>query len=273
MSTQNPEVTSFDELLASVEQRFLRTAKQHREEFDAFLSTRPPLRACRSHPEVTRQLDPELSRRSSFGQDKRAVYTPCPKCEAEAMLSKVNDALRSGGVPKELMHATLDNWKPRNETEAEHLERVRQFTTVRRGTLIMLGDVGTGKTHLAVGVARLFAKPVMVKQSALLRKLRATYRDRTAEDPVPICQNAGLLVLDEIGLSVGGRDELPMLHDILDHRHCEMLPTVLTGNLHPGELRELIGERLDDRLHESGFEVLNFTGPSQRAAARERYFS
>jgi DNA replication protein DnaC len=80
-----------------------------------------------------------------------------------------------------------------------------------------------------------------------------------------------LLVLDDAGLSAGGRDELPMLHEILDYRYGRKLPTVVTSNLPWDELRNLFSERMEDRLRQCSFEVLTFSGPSYRSQLRNQY--
>jgi len=107
----------------------------------------------------------------------------------------------------------------------------------------------------------------------LLRRLRDTYRNKAAVDPVDECQQAGLLVIDEMGVSSGGRDEFPMLHEVLDYRHGERKPTILTGNLSWDELKDVIGARLSDRLKESASAILSFSGQSYRSQARTRYFA
>jgi DNA replication protein DnaC len=137
----------------------------------------------------------------------------------------------------------------------------------------MLGNVGTGKTHLAVASMRHFEKALLVKQSTLLWRLRKTYRDASADDPIEPCQKTKLLVIDEMGLSQGGRDELPMLFEILDYRHGEFLPTILTGNIEWPEMAELLGARLVDRLRQSAFNVLNFGGNSHRPRGKADYFA
>ena len=112
----------------------------------------------------------------------------------------------------------------------------------------------------------------MVKQASLLRLLRATYGDKKADDPIEKAQYARLLVLDDAGLSSGGRDELPMLHEVLDYRHGERLPTIVTTNLPFEQLSDALGERMADRLRESTFRILTFNGSSHRREAREHYF-
>jgi DNA replication protein DnaC len=169
----------------------------------------------------------------------------------------------------------LDNWTPRNSAEAQHLETARRFAMeVRRGFLVLIGPVGVGKSHLAVACMRVGRDDgLYVTQNMLLRRLRATYTDKRAIDPVGDCQEAGILVLDEMGLSSGGRDEAPMLHQILDYRYGRKKPTILTSNLPWDELLAQLGERLADRMRECAYGVLVFAGESHRADASARYFS
>ena len=176
-----------------------------------------------------------------------------------------------------MLACSLDNWTPSNVAERQHVEDVRHYAkTIRRGFLILLGPVGVGKSHLAVGVVRHFKDRgnVFVKQSALLlRQLRATYDDRDADDPIKKCQAAPLLVLDEMGLSGGGKDELPMLSEILSYRYEQEKPTVITSNLSWDELQDELGDRLSDRMREAAYKVLVFSGPSHRSERREAYFA
>ena len=110
-----------------------------------------------------------------------------------------------------------------------------------------------------------------VTQMDLLDKLRETYRNRYADDIVERCQNTSLLVLDEIGLSGGGRDEFPMLHSIMSHRIGARLKTVITGNVKPSELVTVFGERVVDRLRESSLKPVILTGASYRIHQRAEY--
>jgi DNA replication protein DnaC len=129
------------------------------------------------------------------------------------------------------------------------------------------------RPNLAVGVMRVFAGPVIFKQNTLLRALRTTYKDPDAPDPILTCQNADLLALDEVGVSSGGRDEYPMIHEIIDRRIGEFAPTVITSNSTIEQLRETLGPRLVDRVRQAAFKVLNFGGESHRADLRSQYLA
>jgi DNA replication protein DnaC len=250
-------------IVARLEATF-RTATQARQEF---VTTLPASSPCPRHPEIQRPRD---GRRSWL--ERRVMFGPCPVCEQALRQRLENERLLRMGVPDILCHATLENWPAADEQAAANLAAVQEFAQVRRGFLVLLGDVGRGKTHLAVGVLRTFKSGWLVTQSDLLRRLRATYRDREAENPVQAAQDAGCLVLDEMGHSTGGADELNLLHDVLDYRHGHRKPTILTGNVGYDQICSVIGGRMADRLRESAFAVLSFGGSSARPMVRERYF-
>jgi DNA replication protein DnaC len=199
---------------------------------------------------------------------RELVYSPCSVCASEAEAGR----LRGQGAPANLLHCTFENWQAEDEQSKAHLATVRDFAAKGRGFLVLLGNVGTGKSHLAVAVMRQSRRALFVTQAGLLRRLRETYRNSEADDPVEQCQRTPLLVIDDVGLSVGGRDEFPMLHEILDHRYGEYLPTILTGNFSWDAVRDILGERLCDRLCESAHAILHFGGHSHRRERHKDYF-
>jgi len=202
-----------------------------------------------------------------------AKYEECKECANERQSEEQRERLRKQGVPSNLLHATIENWNAPGNDSRLIVDKAREFAAKRRGFLVLLGaDKGTGKTHLAVAVMRQFKNGRFIKQSTLLHELRRSYSDKAAQDPIETCKRVGILVLDEIGVSPGGRDEFPMLHDILDHRYGEKLPTVLTSNLDFDGLKEVIGERIADRLKEAAFSIFHLTGPSHRASRKDDYF-
>jgi len=242
---------------------------------DNFLREQPTQIECDTHADQKRDLavDDTKDHCRTYPSNPdgwKPTYYSCPICREEHAQKR----LRQAGVPEVLLHASLDNWKPKDRHEKQHLADVSKFAEeIRRGFLVLLGPVGTGKSHLAVACLRRFNSGVFVKQSSLLRKLRATYNDRNASDPIDRCQAASLLVLDEMGLSGGGRDEAPMLSEILSYRYERRLPTVVTSNLTWNELTSELGDRLADRMREAAFRILTFDGASHRAAMRDAYFA
>lgn len=253
--------------------RMISASNKRSEKIQNFIASQPQNVFCEQHPHITRQISMEETRKaySDYLAELKPIYDPCQICANDRAEVELRLRLRLQGVPENLLHATLDNWTP-NANEAEFLQCIRAFTIAKRGSLILLGGFGTGKTHLAVGVMRLFNSAFFVKQSTLLRMLRETYSNHIAVDPVVKCQKTDLLILDEMGLTSGGKDELPLLNEILDFRHGARKPTILTGNMDWPGLSEIIGQRLSDRLRESAYRILVFSGKSHRSEAHGRYF-
>jgi DNA replication protein DnaC len=258
--------TNLDQQLERLRQSAERASSDRR----AFMATQPQIIRCRVHPDCERIIDERITATATannFGK-LRAGYTPCSKCIEDAQLVR----LSGFGLPENLIHATFENFSPDDEADAGHVEVVKSFCEAKRGTLVMLGGYGTGKSHLSAAALRTFGKGWFVKNSTLLNSLRDTYRDKLAFNPIERAQSARLFVLDDAGLSAGGKDQLPLIHEILDYRHGERLPTIITSNLSWDGLTGVIGERMSDRLRESAFRILNFTGKSHRREARQRYF-
>ena len=241
---------------------------RRKDKVQKLIDAAPATIECEKHGTVL-----SVDHRKSY--DRMAVvYQTCPGCAADEHEEKIQDWLRGSGIPSNLLKATLKNWTPSNPQEEANLERVSQFAfEASAGFLILLGDVGTGKTHLAVGVARETEGSVVFKtQSELLRQLRATYDDKQAESPIPKAKRAALFILDEVGISGGGKDELPMINEILSHRYTEKLRTIITSNFGIEKLKASLGERMADRLSECCYAALYFGGASHRRNAKAKYF-
>lgn len=239
-------------------------AAKHRKEIERFASKLPKQKPCPQGggPHV---IDVDAISRASWAEGKReAIYAPCVKCRQES-----NDSqwMTRAGVPSVLAHASLDNWKTRTDVDKRILSNVREFAENGNGFLILSGQVGLGKSHLAVAVMRKRGYGRIITQTRLILKLRERYQNQFAEDVISKCKVTKLLVLDECGFMTGGRDELPAIYEILDYRHGETLPTVLTTNIPVSQFDEAFGDRLADRLRcHQPFVVLS--GQSWRGASR-----
>lgn len=151
----------------------------------------------------------------------------------------------------------------------EHFEE--NYRTGR--SLILAGGVGTGKTHLASGMAQAVirqfgASALVVSVAEIVRVAKgtmakgATYTERDVIDELA---RVDLLAIDEVGAQRGTEYELGLLHEIIDRRYHLVVPTVLVSNLRVEELKDYIGDRAIDRLRQGGGKAVGFTWPSMRA--------
>jgi DNA replication protein DnaC len=229
---------------------------------------------CPAHDEPTeRRITWEPHNDYGSPPDHRTVrfscqFEPCPVCR-----------VASAGFPPLHQQCTFENFTADTDELQANLAKAREFAADPKGILLMLGRVGTGKTHLAASIVRALGRGRYLRHLDLVNRLRASYArpgresdpEELPEDIAEACRNASLLVIDELGVATGGNDGDVLLHDILDHRIGSYRPTVLCANIPAGEMAGHVGDRLADRFRQAHFAVLNFTGPSRRRDGNAAY--
>ena len=122
-------------------------------------------------------------------------------------------------------------------------------------SLMIVGPVGTGKTHQAFGAIRsLAARGVTVSWHAdtapsLFASLRP--RDgRDGESEYRKIATTDLLLLDDLGAAKGSEWTEETLYRLINDRYEAMLPSLFTSNIPPTELRNVLGNRITSRLAE-----------------------
>ena len=99
--------------------------------------------------------------------------------------------------------------------------------------LTLFGGYGAGKTHLAISIAqRADLQVVWANCTDLFSYLKTRFKI-DFDDEVERIKTAQLLVLDDLGANrfTPWADE--KLYEIVNHRHQERLPTVITTNFSP----------------------------------------
>lgn len=154
-----------------------------------------------------------------------------------------------------------------------YAERFHQNLEIGKG-LIIMGKIGTGKTHLAAAVLHKVISQmrtgILMAVPELLDKIRATYREDApigSETLLEELKKVNLLILDDIGKerpTIWARERL---YVIINARYENMLPTVYTTNCNEEELRQQIGEAITSRIYETCEPVL-LTGSDYRKKKR-----
>lgn len=139
------------------------------------------------------------------------------------------------------------------------------------GGIILYGNVGTGKTHLAISIIKSVVRNHFqccryVNVFDLIGEIRSTwgnYDKHESEVIKKFCQY-DLLVIDEIGVQFGNKAEKVSLFQIMNQRYNFKLPTILISNLDEAGIIDCIGEPLVDRVFDRNGGMLKFTGESKR---------
>jgi DNA replication protein DnaC len=142
------------------------------------------------------------------------------------------------------------------------------------------GDVGVGKSHLAVALMRDYLKsikpeydeqrkeyyfddltdhlPCFIEVPELLLRIRDTYRSRTGtyidkgieteKDIVEHFTKTPFLVLDDLGTEKASDFSTLMLYLIINRRCTSGKTTIITSNLNLDEIRERLSDRISSRI-------------------------
>jgi DNA replication protein DnaC len=139
-------------------------------------------------------------------------------------------------------------------------------------SLLLLGPVGTGKTHESFGAIRQIAHSgVAVSWAAITAAdLYAELRPKERGNPEAAMaryQKIPLLLLDDLGAAKTSEWTEEITFRVINHRYEHHLATIVTSNLGGAELRNGLGERVASRLREMSRQVA-LKGEDRRRALR-----
>jgi DNA replication protein DnaC len=225
-------------------------------------------------------------------------HTPkCPSCEMEALAAqeaadaarkklveaqsshvRLAQRLKRADIPPRFADRSFDMFRAETEEQRRALAiaeaYAENFVEIRKKgqSMILFGKIGTGKTHLACAILNYAAHHCGAEARYLsfakaIRSVKQTYAKgnaMTEQQALDALAVPDLLVLDEVGVQFGSEAEKIIGFEIVNTRYEAMKPTIIISNLTMPELRECLGDRVIDRLRESGGKAVEFAGDSQR---------
>jgi DNA replication protein DnaC len=190
-------------------------------------------------------------------------FTGCLQCHLERL-----------GITPDEAHACFKSFLVDPPDLQQHLDACRAFAAAPKGVLLLLGNCGTGKTHLAIAIMReLLRRGVydlrFVKHRHFLAEhWRAqrpvSFGDEQPTSPLVQCQEAAVLVYDELTVAADSRSCEDVLLDLFEYRIGHFKPSVITANVSRTELEAALGTRLFDRFRRASFALLEFGFESKR---------
>lgn len=216
-------------------------------------------------------------------------HSQCPECvkvelaviDSGLRELRVADLMDNAGIARRFEACEFDNYQAINQDAATNLAACQRYTSswperLNAGTgLVMTGNCGTGKNHLAVSMAKSIIRDHLAKVEItdvmrLTRAVKSTWRhnaEMTEEEVIERFASLDLLIIDEVGVQFGSPTEMTILQEIINARYESILPTILISNLTFDQLKDTIGERILDRVTDGGRNRLAFGWGSFRAIA------
>jgi DNA replication protein DnaC len=212
------------------------------------------------------------------GKKKSPQVTRCD-CRVDA---KTERLLANARIPKRYEHCSLESFHTEFEGRHESSLAKARLTAgrfveeypVKSTGLLLIGPVGVGKTHLAVGIVRELVQQkgigcLFYDYRELLKEIQNSYNPSVSTTELSILRpvfEAEVLVLDELGAVKPTEWVWDTVSHILNTRYNDKRTTIITTNYPDAPevmeadavrraARELtlgdrIGDRMLSRLHE-----------------------
>ena len=211
----------------------------------------------------------------SHGSDRRVTRCDC------RLQARTQALLAAARIPKRYEHCELSEFDTRfHPSLPSALLAATKFVEeypIEKTGLLLVGTLGVGKTHLAVGIA----KSLILKKAVpclfcdyreLLKQIQNSYNDSVKATELEVLHpvfDAEVLILDELGVVKPPEWVWDTVSLILNTRYNDNRTTIITTNfedqpaagvarsLSPARaaarqetLGDRIGERMRSRLHE-----------------------
>ena len=165
------------------------------------------------------------------------------------------------------------NFQPKiNKQQFLDFESLRFLET--NNNILLIGNSGVGKTHLATAIGIAAAKKrvstYFIKCHDLISQLKKAHIENRLETRIKHFSKYRLLIIDEIGYLPIGEEEAKMFFQLIDMRY-ESKSTIITSNINLSDWGKIFSDSLiasailDRLVHHSS--IVNILGNSYRTAS------
>lgn len=220
-------------------------------------------------------LDEELARVAREATPCAELLERLLALEAGALTERqIERRVREAKLPERKVLTDFDFGFQSGVDKRQILELSTLAFAGRRQGVILAGNSGTGKSHLAKALLLLGCQKNFrcryVTASTMLRELLASLADNTLEQALKRFLAPEILLIDEVGfdrLEQHDAKNACLFHKVIDGRYCKG-STIITTNIDFKELGDYLGDpvitaaTVDRMIHHSV--IITIQGPSWR---------
>jgi len=177
--------------------------------------------------------------------------------EAKELLQRerqkqIDEIIQNSGIPMRFRGKTFENYNPDDNPiaykKAKHF--AESFPDVDKG-LLLVGTVGTGKTHLAAAISNMLINKLYSvyfgNATDIMSFIKSTYsKDAKITEGEAInlmTEDINLLVIDDLGKENETSNTLAVLYQIVNRLYENEKPVIITTNYNSIDLARKLGER------------------------------
>jgi DNA replication protein DnaC len=211
-----------------------------------------------------------------FGHPHFGVLFPCDCKQVEKEQRRIEELERISNLDA-FRDKTFESFDPDVAGVRLALNRSVEYAKRPQGWLILFGNYGVGKTHLAAAIAnerlQRQSEVLFAIVPDLLDHLRSTFGPSSEveyDNRFEMIRDVALLVLDDLGTENTTPWAREKLFQIINHRYNYALPTVITSNRKPEDIDQRIFSRMSDRTLSQEIIMIN-AGDYRRLSIQQRY--
>lgn len=196
--------------------------------------------------------------------------------------------MKTMAIPEEHEDKTIENFEERpsnsivdaRDMVEQRLNQLHETNDI--DSLVLLGDIGTGKTHLMASIyhgitayndqirgegSDYYPRPSeWYNFTDFIKSVKESYDERN-KNPMKRAKKTTYLFFDDVGNESPTDHNASLFYQIIDYKYRNHEPVFLTSNRSADQFINRYGQAVMSRLHSMG-EILHLTGPDYRENQR-----
>lgn len=170
----------------------------------------------------------------------------------------INKIYKQNYIGRKFQNLNFENFNRNSENELA-IEIAKDYvnkniTSAKNNGLIIMGESGVGKTHLAASIANKLIENdkivLMGRLTTLLDMIKGTFKDNTKSENelIELYSNVDMIIIDDLGTEKISNWALEKLYTIIENRNENRLPIIITTRFNKQGLIERFSQCLDEQL-------------------------
>lgn len=171
------------------------------------------------------------------------------RCECQEIIDAGN-RLKKSGISEEFLKKSFDNYNDRDkiplhiakDKAMKYCERFQEIRHERFNSILFMGQVGSGKTHLSMAICNTLMNeqktPVlyMPYREAILKIKQSVKDEINYQRAIDRYKNTPVLMIDDLLKGKSTEADLNILFEIINHRYLNNAPMIVSTELMPNQL-------------------------------------